>query len=290
MNLEFAIIGPTASGKSQMALNFARKLGATILSLDALSVYKQIDIASAKPTLKELEEIRHFGINLVYPNENFSVGNFIDEYKKASKFCKQNSTPLIITGGTGFYLKTMLDGLSPKVKDIKPDIKNSEIFALAKKLDPEFTAKFSQNDSYRLKKWYSIYKQTGEIPTNFLRENRGDPVIKNLKIFEIYTTPETLNPKIRQRTKNMLNLGLIDEAKFLFEKYGFESKALNSIGLKEARSYLKDEISHIELEELISTHTIQLAKRQRTFNRSQFKEKISASYELLEDEISKFID
>lgn len=287
--MEFAIIGPTASGKSAFAINLALKIGGVILSLDALSLYKEIDIASAKPELDELKSVRHFGINLVYPDEHFNVGDFIDEYEKAKEFATINKCPLIITGGTGFYLKAMMSGLSPRVEDVKTSLSNAEIYALALKIDPEFTAKFSQNDSYRLLKWYSIYARTGEIPSIFLRENRSKPTIKSLKIFEILSPPEILNPRIYARTKNMIKNGLLDEARYLFKKYGYEVKALNSVGLKECGQVLRGEILSSELENLISTHTIQLAKRQRTFFRSQFKDKISAPLENLEAEIYKYI-
>lgn len=286
---EFGILGPTASGKSDLAINLALKFNGVILSLDALSVYKEIDIASAKPNTSELKSVKHFGINLVYPSEHFSVGEFIGEYKKAKEFASAKDCALIITGGTGFYLKAMMSGLSPKVEDVKTTLTNFEIYDIALSVDPEFTAKFSKNDSYRLLKWYSIYKKTGQIPTIFLRENRAEPIIKELKIFEILSPPEILNPRITMRTKKMIKSGLMDEAKYLFSKYGYECKALNSVGLKECGEVLRKEILDAQLENLISTHTIQLAKRQRTFFRSQFKTKLSAPLENLEDEIYKFL-
>ncbi|QKF64010.1 tRNA (adenosine(37)-N6)-dimethylallyltransferase MiaA [Campylobacter corcagiensis] len=286
---EFGILGPTASGKSDLALNLALGFNGVILSLDALSVYKEIDIASAKPSKNDLKSVKHFGVNLVCPNEHFSVGDFINEYKKAKEFAFTNDKILIITGGTGFYLKAMMSGLSPKIEDVKTNLSNFEIYELSLKVDPEFAAKFSKNDSYRLLKWYSIYKITGEIPTIFLRENRSEPIIKNLKIFEILSPPEVLNPRIITRTKNMIKSGLMNEAKYLFNKYGYECKALNSVGLKECGEVLSGKISKDNLENLIQTHTIQLAKRQRTFFRSQFKDKISAPIKDLKGEISKFI-
>ena len=155
---QIAIIGTTASGKSDLALSIAREIGAVILSLDSLCIYRQIDIASAKPSEEQLREIKHFGVNLIYPNEYFSVGEFIKEYAAARAFAERSGAPLIITGGSGFYLKAMLSGLAPKVPDFKSEISNDEIYALAQRIDPEFAAKFSAADSFRLKKWLSIYK------------------------------------------------------------------------------------------------------------------------------------
>lgn len=270
MFVEFAIIGTTASGKSDIALELASEFGGIILSLDSLALYKQIDIASAKPSIKELQSVKHFGINLVYPNEDFSVGDFIKEYEKAKSHAQNLNTPLIITGGSGFYLKAMLSGLTPKIKDLKTDLSNEQIYELALRIDPEFTAKFSKRDTYRLRKWYSIYSFTGEIPSFFLKNRRQKNIISNLNIFEIVWDREILRDRIAKRTKKMVQNGLVDEAKFLFDLYGREEKALKCIGLKECAFYLDGEIPLSKLHELISIHTSQLAKRQRTFNKSQF--------------------
>jgi tRNA dimethylallyltransferase len=113
MYKEIAIIAPTASGKTDLSINLAHKMDAIVLSLDSLAVYKEIDIASAKPTLQERDGIVHFGIDCVSPNENFDVITFINEYEKAKKYALSNGKNLIIVGGTSFYLKAMIDGLSP---------------------------------------------------------------------------------------------------------------------------------------------------------------------------------
>ncbi|MDA3079314.1 MULTISPECIES: tRNA (adenosine(37)-N6)-dimethylallyltransferase MiaA [unclassified Campylobacter] len=290
MFCEFALIGTTASGKSDLALKIAKEFNGVILSLDSLSVYKEINIASAKPTALELESVKHFGINLIFPNEYFSVGEFIKEYEKAKSYAQNLQIPLIITGGSGFYLKAMMSGLAPKIGDIKCDLNLEQIYELILKIDPEFGSKFSKNDKFRLEKWYSIYATTGEIPSKFLHENTAEPIISNLQIFEILWDREVLRDRIKIRTEKMLENGLIDEAKYLFDKYGFETKSLNSIGLKECGEFLRGELGKNELYEQICTHTAQLAKRQRTFNKSQFLEnKISQDLTNLENSIRNFL-
>lgn len=291
MFCEFALIGTTASGKSDLALKIAKEFNGVILSLDSLSVYKEINIASAKVSALELESVKHFGINLIFPNEYFSVGEFIKEYEKAKSYAQNLQIPLIITGGSGFYLKAMMSGLAPKIRDIKCDLNLEQIYELILKIDPEFGSKFSKNDKFRLEKWYSIYKTTGEIPSKFLRENTAEPIISNLQIFEILWDREVLRDRIKIRTSKMLENGLIDEAKYLFDKYGFETKSLNSIGLKECGEFLRGELGKNELYEQICTHTAQLAKRQRTFNKSQFLEnKISQDLTNLENSIKEYLD
>lgn len=286
---EFAIIGTTASGKSDLAFELAKELNGVILSLDSLALYKEIDIASAKPNKEQLEAIKHFGVDEIYPDEEFSVGAFFKIYKNAKNFAYLQDCPLIITGGSGFYLKSMLSGLAPDVPKCELNLSNEEIYELAAKIDPEFASKFSQNDSYRLEKWYQIYKFSSQIPSIWLRENTKESIIKELAIFEILWDKDELRTRIAKRTKNMLDEGLIDEAKFLFNKYKSEPKPLKSIGLKECKQFLDKEISQNELEELIATHTAQLAKRQRTFNRSQFEKKFVGDLDQIRSEILKFL-
>ena len=276
MYSELAIIGTTASGKSDLAIKVAKEFNAVILSLDSLCLYKEIDIASAKPNKDELELVSHFGVDLVMPDMDFCVGDFIDEYKKAKLYAQQNNSMLIITGGSGFYLKSMLSGLSPKIEPLKIEISDDEIWDLAVEIDKEFCAKFSKNDKFRLHKWYQIYTQTNEIPTQWLRLNTGEPMIKNLTIYELVWDKFELIERIKTRTKNMLENGLIDEARYLFGRYDSALKPLNSIGLKEAKEYLDGRINLNELNDLITIHTTQLAKRQRTFNKSFNSIKIDA--------------
>ena len=126
---EIAIIGSTASGKTGLSLELAHKTNSIILSLDSLSVYKEIDVASAKPTKEERGDIIHFGINEVFPNEEFDVIQFINCYKKAKKFAQQNNKNLIIVGGTGFYLKSLIEGISTGVDfKVKLDSNVGEVY------------------------------------------------------------------------------------------------------------------------------------------------------------------
>lgn len=291
---ELAIIGATASGKTALALKLASEFNGVILSLDSLCVYKEIDIASAKPTPFERNLIPHFGIDLIFPDEHFDVGMFFKIYQTAREFAINENRPLFITGGSGFYLKALMSGLSPKFEPVESGLENTQIYELILQNDPRFAAKFSRNDTYRLNRWFDIYsflQKSGisQAPSVYLQENTYEPIISNLAIFEIVWDREILRERIRKRTENMLKNGLIEEAKFLFAKYPSEPKPLKSIGLKECGEFLKGEISKSKLLELISTHTAQLAKRQRTFNRSQFRGKFSGSLDECEVKIREFL-
>ena len=286
---EIAIIGSTASGKTALSLEIAAKTNSIILSLDSLCVYKEIEIASAKPTLKERGNIIHFGIDEVFPNEEFDVIKFIELYKKAKDYAIQNDKNLIIVGGTGFYLKALIDGLSKGVDSkIKLDIPQDEAYELLYSIDKEYMQKIERNDRYRIEKAYAIYKQTGLSPTSYFEKNPKIAVAKDLKIFEILWDKEELKNRISQRTKIMINSGLIDEVIFLEKKYSREPNCMASIGIIETLEYLDGKLSKQELEEKISANTAKLAKRQNTFNKGQFLDKTSNIIENLNSDIIKY--
>ncbi len=271
---QIAIIGPTASGKTGLSIEMAHKTNSIILSLDSLSVYKDIDIASAKPTKEERGGIVHFGIDEVYPNETFDVMQFLDCYYKACSFAKQNNQNLIIVGGTGFYLKILLEGMSVGVDSKEPmDISIQEAYKLLLNLDPIYMQKIKQNDKYRIEKAYMMYKHTKLIPTEFFIQNPKIAIAPDLKIFEIIWETEALRERIKIRTKQMINQGVIDEVIQLERKYTRFPNCMSTIGIVESLEYLDGRINKDQLEEKISVHTSQLAKRQRTFNRSQFNDK-----------------
>ena len=286
---EIALIGTTASGKTALSLELAEKTNSIILSLDSLCVYKDIEIASAKPTLEERGDIVHFGIDEVYPNEEFDVIKFIELYKKSRDYALKNDKNLIIVGGTGFYLKALIDGLSQGIDSkIKLDISSTEAYDLLYEIDKDYMRKIEKNDRYRIEKAYAIYKQTGLIPSEYFEKNQKNPIAKDLKIFEILWDKEELRNRISKRTKIMINSGLIDEVIFLEKKYTRAPNCMASIGIIETLEYLDGKLTKQELEEKISANTAKLAKRQNTFNKGQFLDKTSNIIENLNSDIIKY--
>ena len=286
---EIAIIGTTASGKTALSLELASKTNSIILSLDSLCVYKEIDIVSAKPTKEERGNIVHFGIDEVYSNEEFDVVKFIELYNKAKEYASNHNNNLIIVGGTGFYLKALIDGLSKGIDlKIKLDISPLEAYDFLYSLDKEYMQKIEKNDRYRIEKAYAIYKQSGLIPSEFFEKNPKTPFAKNLKIFEILWDKEELRKRIALRTNQMVKSGLIDEIIYLEKKYTRAPNCMSSIGIIETLEYLDGKLSKQELEDKISLNTAKLAKRQNTFNKSQFTEKTSNIIENLNSDIIKY--
>jgi len=293
---ELAIIAPTASGKTALSIKLAHKLDAIILSLDSLAVYKKIDIASAKPTVAERDGIVHFGIDCIYPDEVFDVIEFYEEYKKAKSYAKQNNKNLIIVGGTGFYLKSMIDGLSktPTISEktklmVEEKLQNLEaLYQTLNNLDPEYMKKIASTDKYRIEKASQIYFETLLTPTEYFAQNKPEPLIDNINIFEIRTDPQLLRERIKLRTKIMIEDGIIDEVIALEKEYTRAPNCMSSIGIVETLDYLDSKINKTELENLIAIHTAQLAKRQRTFNKSQFKNVKQQSLDKMEDLILSY--
>jgi len=285
---QLAIIGATASGKTSLSIDLAHKSNSHILSLDSLSIYKEIDIASAKPTILERDGILHFGINEIYPNQDFDVTKFIDLYKRAYKSCEEDNKNLIIVGGTGFYLKMLIEGVSvlPKIsdeaklktKDYLLDLDKSYQFLYD--LDKEYISKISSNDSYRIEKALNIYFQTHQIPSKYFAQNKPIPTIQDkLDIYQIMWDRDKLRDRISQRTNIMIDSGLIDEVCMLEKKYTHKPNCMKSIGIKETLDYLNGVYTKDELIEKISINTSRLAKRQTTFNNSQFRDVFRGSLE-----------
>lgn len=296
--IKLAIIGPTASGKSDLAIKIALKIDAYVLSIDSLSIYKEIDIVSAKPSKEELALVKHFGINELYPNQHFSVDIFIELYKKVIKECQENAKNLVIVGGTSFYLKSLVDGLSaiPKTNDainkrIKSKLQNLEkCYKDLLKIDKIYMSKISQTDSYRIEKALFIYEASGLTPSEWFEKNSPLKIIKNLPIFNIDVSREILRERIAKRTQKMFETHLVDEVSYLEQKYMRLPNAMGAIGIVEVLEYLDAKVSKEEMIENISIHTGQLAKRQQTFNKTQFKDIISAPLEALEKIILETIN
>ncbi len=295
---QIAIIGPTASGKSALAVQIAKELNGIILSLDSLAIYKDIDIASAKPTIVERNGIEHFGIDILNPNEPFDVTIFIKLYKNIYDQAVSDNTPLIIVGGSSFYLKMLLAGMSPMPKistNIKLKVQETlldlaQAYEYLNSIDPFYMAKIKPNDRYRIEKALEIYWQTNTIPSKYFKDNPPQSIITApLPIYEIQIDRDILRNKIKQRTIKMIEDGLIDEVKMLEDKYTREPNPMKSIGIKETLEFLDGKLSKDELIEQISIHTAQLAKRQTTFNRTQFNEKkIMGTKDIYKEIITSF--
>lgn len=271
-----AILGPSASGKSALALQIAKEIDAEIFSLDSLSIYKEIDIASAKPKKSDLDTIKHYGINeleITEPNNAMVFKNLLELAIKTTK--KQT---LLIVGGSSFYLKAIIDGLSvmPVILEKEKETISTQIDSLPhpyeflSQIDPLYAKSLQPKDTYRISKALEIFFATATVPSEYFTTHPKIPFQTPIKLYEIATDRESLKEKISLRTHQMMEEGIVQEMDHLLKKYPKNSQPFKAIGPKECISYLEGEITYKELPILISTHTAQLAKRQNTFNRTQF--------------------
>jgi tRNA dimethylallyltransferase len=288
---QLALIGPTASGKTALAVKIAQKHNAHILSLDSLSIYKEVDIVSAKPTKEERHDIVHFGIDHLWPHEAFDVTTFIRLYKKVYEACQKERKNLVIVGGTGFYLKMLLEGIS-ELPALSPEARTEldaqmrspgEVYVRLESLDPTYMKQIGKRDIYRIEKALQIFLATGQRPSVYFRHSPPKPVISApLPIYEIVWERSKLRERIIKRTEQMVNHGLIDEIIYLEKKYTRAPNCMKAIGIKETLMYLDGIYDKKMLTEKIATNTARLAKRQVTFNNSQFDNVIKGGVEDLE--------
>jgi len=285
---QFALIGPTASGKTALAVMLAKKLDAVILSLDSLSLYKEIDIASAKPTMEEREGILHFGIDILSPDAPFDVTTYMTLYQEAFSHAQKAGKTLIIVGGTGFYLKMLLEGISDlpaissqsRAKSSQALQNLAESHAMLMALDSDYMRQIKSADRYRIEKALDIYFETGLAPSAYFAQHPPKPVIQGaLPLYQVTIERALLRERIAIRTHSMIKSGLIDEVCMLEHSYGRTPNSMKAIGIKETLAYLDGIYNKGTLAEQITTHTAQLAKRQTTFSNSQFDVTFSGSTE-----------
>lgn len=286
---QLAIVGSTASGKSDFALELALEYEGIILSIDSLSIYQKINIASAKPSSSELSHVTHFGIDVLSPETNANVFTFIEEYNKAADFARKYSKNLIIVGGSSFYLKSMIDGLS----EVPPITESSHRQTLKKlqnlhdayeflsSIDPSSARKLDPTDRYRIEKMLDLYFETNTPPSKWFETHPPIPFINNCPVLDLKLDREFLRNRISIRTRKMIESGLIDEVCELERQYGRSPNSMKAIGIVEVLDYMDGKISLEQMEELIATHTAQLAKRQQTFNANQFELAASGTKEAL---------
>lgn len=281
---QLALIGPTASGKSALAVEVAHKNNAHILSLDSLAIYKEINIASAKPSIEERRNIQHFGLDVIFPNEPFDVTTFIKLYHEAKAKALKDQKNLIIVGGTSFYLNALINGISelPNISEKTKEQSNAmmknleDAYQFLYNLDKTYLQSINIHDRYRIEKMLNLHLETNMTPTEYFKANPPKASITDdLPIYEISVERDILRKRINNRTLKMIKCGLIDEVFYLEKHYTRAPNSMKSIGIKEVLSYLDGHYTKMEMKEKIVTHTAQLAKRQRTFNASQFKNKTS---------------
>lgn len=269
------ILGPTASGKSGLAIKLAKKFNGEIISADSRQIYQEMNIGTAKPTKKELKTIPHHLIDIKNPNQNYTLAQYKNDAIKAiDKVIKRGKIPFLV-GGTGLYIDAVVNNLEiPRVKpnqklrkQLEKEIETKGLKFLFDKLvalDPESAYIVDPNNPRRVIRALEITLLTNK-PFSQQRK-KGEPLFDALKI-GISILPEKLKKRIYKRVDLMIKKGLAKEAKNLLIKYTSKPIAFDAIGYREIIDYFKGKINFEEATNLIKTNTWRFAKRQLTWFR-----------------------
>ena len=272
------ICGPTASGKTALSIELAKKINGEIISCDSMQIYKDMDIGTAKPTKEEMQGIKHYLLDFVLPDTRYSVADYKKDAKRAIKEILEKGKTPIIVGGTGLYVDSLIYEI--EYQDIKFDEEYRKklekqveeqglevLYNKAKEIDPEAIEKISKNDKKRILRILEIYHATGKNKTWQEQESRKNPVEYDYKVFAINWDREKLYERINKRVDIMLENGLIEEVKQIKEKYKKFPTAMQGLGYKEVVDFLEGKCSYSEMVEKIKMETRRYAKRQLTWFR-----------------------
>jgi tRNA dimethylallyltransferase len=311
------ILGPTASGKTELAIKLAKKFNGEIVSADSRQVYKEMAIGTASPCLKMqnakckmqndnlkckikgapktilINKIPHYLFHIISPKQNFNVAVYKKLAVKIIKDIQKRGKLPFLVGGTGLYIQAVVDNIEfPKVppqKKFRRELEKKsekELFEIYKKLDPRGAKFIEKENKRRLIRAIEVCKVTGR-PFSEQRK-KGKPLFEVLEI-GLKLNREKLRERISKRIEKMFKMGLEKEVKKLVKKYGFEIPPMQTIGYQEWKDYFESKISTEELKEKIKTHTLQFAKRQMTWFKRDKRIKWIKNYKEAEKLIEKFV-
>lgn len=274
----YVIGGPTASGKSKLAVELAKKVNGEIISADSMQIYKEMNIGTAKVNKEEMQGVQHYLVDFVSPDERYSVSNFKKDAEKAiEKILEKGKTPIVV-GGTGLYIDSLIYGIEfqneevdleyrEKLNKIADEKGLESLYKKAQEIDLEAMKKISINDRKRIIRVLEIYHKTGKTKTEQELQSRKNEVMYEYKVFAITMNREKLYERIEKRIDFMIEQGLIEEVKQILEKYHTFPTAMQGLGYKEVVEYLEGSCTKEEMIEKIKKETRHYAKRQLTWFR-----------------------
>ena len=272
------ICGPTASGKTALSIELAKKINGEIISCDSMQIYKEMDIGTAKPTVEEMQGIKHYMIDIVSPNERYSVADYKKEAKEAIKKVLEKGKVPIVVGGTGLYVDSLIyeieypniefDESYRKQLEIREQEEGLEsLYLEAKEIDPKAIEKISSNDKKRIMRVLEIYHATGKNKTEQEIESRKNEVEFDYKVYALSWDREKLYNRINLRVDIMMQQGLIEEVQNIYAKYNEFPTAMQGLGYKEVVEYIENKCTKEEMIKKIKMETKRYAKRQMTWFR-----------------------
>ena len=275
MKKAISILGPTHSGKTELAIEINKQFPSKIISVDSVQIYKDANIGSSKPGQEILDSFHHALINTLNLEDEFSVKDFLNEISNESKGCEKD---LIFVGGTMMYFYSLFNGISKlpdKDTKLRKKIENEAkikgwklMHERLKKIDPSAAKTIEDNDSQRILRALEV-NFLSRITFSELKKLKDKSVIENYQKFSFAIIPrckKTFKNQLNERFKKMLELGLVEETKNIMERSSKSRiKVLETVGYKQVVDFVKDKISYEEMIELATNATYQLAKRQITW-------------------------
>lgn len=266
--------GPTASGKSAYAYQLAQTHNGVILNGDSLQVYHGLEILTAQPSLEDQRAIPHRLYGILDPSESCSAGRWLSLVLVEIQTAHKKGQLPIVVGGTGFYLKALLEGLSvlPSIDpQIRKDLQNRDnLYADLERVDPDLARRLNPHDIQRIMRGLEVFYGTGKL-LSFWQSQKPAPPSYDFEKILFMCPKEELNRRLEARLDHMLNKGVLEEISRLISHPLFVS-AGKAIGFKEFSQFLEGRCSLEEAKMLTLFHTRQYAKRQRTWFRHQFAE------------------
>lgn len=278
MEKVIVICGPTASGKTGLSIELAKRINGEIVSADSMQIYQEMDIGTAKPTREEQQGIKHYLMDFVSPKERYSVADYKKDAKQAIKeILGKGKTPIIV-GGTGLYVDSLIYEIEyPNIefdenyrKELEKRVETEgleKLYEEAKQIDSEAIQKISQNDEKRILRILEIYHATGKTKTEQEIESRKNPVEYDYQVYALKWDREKLYERINKRVDLMLEQGLVEEVKGILKRYQKFPTAMQGLGYKEVVEFLEGNITEEEMIEKIKMETRRYAKRQMTWFR-----------------------
>jgi len=272
------LTGPTGSGKTQVGIELARQIGAEIVSMDSMALYRGMDIGTAKPSPSERAEVAHHLIDILEPHEEFSLAAYVEAAARATEAIRAGSRQVLFVGGTPLYLKSLLRGifkgppadwplrrrLMKEAKTGEPDLLHRRLA----KIDPTAAARLHPNDMRRIIRALEVFEQTREPISRLQRQfDHGRPA-QQCRVFVLAWSREVLYERIDRRVRAMFAAGLVDEVRGLLARPEPPGRtASQAVGYREVIGFLREGGNLERTIESVQTHTRQFAKRQLTWFR-----------------------
>jgi len=287
------VLGPTASGKTDLVIRLAKKFNGEIVSADSRQIYKEMDIGTAKPSEKEMVKIPHYLIGFINPNQKFSVAIYKKLALKALKKIENQGKIPFLVGGTGLYIQSVVDNIEfprvPAQNKLRKKLERKsekELFRIYKQLDPKGARFIDKKNKRRLIRAIEVCTITKK--SFWTQREKGKPLFAVL-IIGVKLSKKELEKRIKKRVEKMIKSGLEKEMKRLVKKYGWKISPLQTIGYKEWKDYFDKKIGAESVEEKIRLHTIQFSKRQMTWFKRDKRIKWINNYKKAEKLIKKFL-